>query len=89
MNTIAAPDLQAAEADDTETVEAVIISGPRKGDLIRLTPAEFESASVAEVLEVAVEAAKEMAANATALRQQTEAFVAELRRRREARESLR
>jgi hypothetical protein len=72
-------------------IEAVIISGPRKGELIRLesngkTSPPVEQA-VERALDEAVRAANEMAANVRGMRRETEAFVAELRRRRRQRES--
>ena len=64
------------------TIEAVIISGKRKGDLIELLDEEVELSDLREALRGAVEAANEMAAEAKALRLQTEAFVKRISKRR-------
>ncbi len=70
---------------DSERVEAVIISGPRKGELIMLDAAlrETEPQLTPEedaALDAAIEAAGRAAESATALRVQTQEFGATLER---------
>ncbi len=67
------------------TVEAVIVSGSRKGDLVALSERDVELIEVTHALRGAVDAANEMAAEAKALRLQTESFVNRLKKRQEAR----
>jgi len=67
------------------TVEAVIVSGSRKGDLVALSERDVELIDVTNALRGAVDAANEMAAEAKALRLQTESFVNRLKKRQEAR----
>jgi hypothetical protein len=68
-------------------VEAVIISGPRKGEFVRLDGDDFDDPAVEHALEQALEEANRLADNARAMREETEAFLAELRERRRERES--
>ena len=63
-------------------VEAVIISGKRKGDLVELATEEIDLADLRSMLRVAVEAANDMAAEAKALRLQTDSFVRKVTRKR-------
>ena len=85
MTTATAPELDAKQSADT--AEAVIISGPRKGGFVTLTPSEFESEEVRVAVRHLAELAEEAAASATALRQETQELVADLRRGRESYES--
>lgn len=65
-----------------DTVQAVIISGELKGELVRIPEEELELADLRAALDRAVEAANAMAAEAKALRVQTERFVDSIRKRR-------
>jgi hypothetical protein len=65
------------------TMEAVIISGSRKGEFITLGSSEDEWSPEAEVLlDSLVAGAKRMAASAQAAADETDALLAELRKAR-------
>lgn len=64
------------------SVEAVIITGERKGDLIELSDEKVDMVQLRDMLQVAAGAANEMAAEAKALRKQTESFVKKVTSRR-------
>ena len=67
--------------------EAIIISGPRKGEFVHVGGDELNDPAVEAALERALAEANRLAENARAMREETEAFLAELRERRRARES--
>ena len=72
----------------TETIEAVIISGPRKGEFIRVNDDEEPalSAEADALLDQAVQAARSMAQNAKAARLELEELVNEMRAARKKRD---
>ncbi len=63
-------------------VEAVIISGERKGAVVKLPEEEVDMAELRSLLRAAVDAANEMAVEAQGLRRRAEAFVNKAGRRR-------
>ncbi len=71
---------------ETEPVEAVIISGPRKGEFIRVSPESEEmpelTPAVEELLEQMAVASKRMAENAHAAVVEADGLLQDLRRAR-------
>lgn len=79
------------ESATEERIEAVIISGPRKGEFITITNGEVEPDLTPQeeaMLDIVVANAKRLAENLRAARVEAEALVQEMREAREERHEL-
>ncbi len=81
--------MAAPTTTETETIEAVIISGPRKGEFITVPDAEpVMTPQVEALLDQMIESVNSINHTLQSMNRDTAAFVAEMRERRREREEL-